>query len=326
MELAHLVSTTNRELGVRTKVGYLLPTREKVMAGDHSARDLLDLGKLAADLGFDSLWVGDSLLARPRHDPLTILAGVAAAVPDVQLGTAVLLPALRNPVVLAQQLATIDQLSKGRLVIGAGIGADAPAIRAEFLAASVPFEKRVGRLLEGFRLCRALWSGEPVDWDGRWKLDKGLLAPLPYTKGGPPIWLAATVDPGIERAAKYFDGWFPLGPDASEFGRRQKLFATSAEKVGRDSSALTTALYLTIAIADTEAGGDVAINEYLQNYYGMPAPAMRAIQACYGGPLDQVLAFIRSYVEQGAQHIVVRVVGEHATTLQQLSARRDEIG
>ena len=72
-------------------------------------------------IGIDSIWVGDSLLARPRHDPLTLLAAVAAAVPDVGLGTAVLLPALRNPVVLAQQLATIDQISEGRLIIGAGI-------------------------------------------------------------------------------------------------------------------------------------------------------------------------------------------------------------
>ncbi len=309
-----------------TKVGYLLPTREKVMAADHSARDLLDLGKRAADLGFDSLWVGDSLLARPRHDPLTVLAAVAAVVPDVQLGTAVLLPALRNPVVLAQQLATIDQLSEGRLVVGAGIAADAPAIRAEFVAAGVPFEKRVGRLLEGFRLCRELWSGKSVDWDGRWRLGNAQLAPLPYTKGGPPIWLAATVEPGIERAAKYFDGWFPLGPDAPEFGRRQQLFAASAEKLGRDSNELTTALYLTVAVANTEAEGDAAVNDYLQNYYSMDPALMRTIQACYGGPLEQVLKFIRSYVEQGAQHIVVRVVGDHEKTLQALSQRRDEIG
>jgi alkanesulfonate monooxygenase SsuD/methylene tetrahydromethanopterin reductase-like flavin-dependent oxidoreductase (luciferase family) len=246
-------------------------------------------------------------------------------VPAVQLGTAVLLPALRNPVVLAQQLATIDQLSEGRLVIGAGIAADAPAIRAEFLAAGVPFEKRVGRFLEGFRLCRALWSGEAVDWDGRWQLRQAQLAPLPYTPGGPPIWLAAAVQPGIERAAKYFDGWFPLGPDATEFGRRQQLFVHSAEQAGRDSAGLTTALYLTVAIADSEAEGDGAINDYLQNYYGMPPAAMRTIQACYGGPLEQVLAFIRSYVRQGAQHIVVRVVGDHEQTLQRLSERRDEI-
>lgn len=308
------------------KLGYLLPTREKVMAGDHTARDLLTLGKTATDLGVDSLWVGDSLLARPRHDPLTVLAAVAAAVPNVQLGTAVLLPALRNPVVLAQQLATIDQLSEGRLVIGAGIAADAPAIRAEFAAAGVPFEKRVGRLLEGFRLCRALWSGERIDWEGRWQLKDAQLAPQPHTPGGPPIWLAATVDAGIERAAKHFAGWFPIGPDPQEFGRRQQLFRASAERAGRDPNTLTTALYLTVAIADNEVEGDEAIDTYLQDYYGMPPAVMRSIQACYGGPLEQALAFIRSYIEQGAQHIVLRVVGDHHKTLQALGSHRDELG
>ena len=208
---------------------------------------------------------------------------------------------------------------------GAGIAADIPSIRAEFVAAGVPFEKRVGRLLEGFRLCRALWSGEPVDWDGRWHLEQAQLAPVPWTKGGPPIWLAATVDAGIKRAAMYFDGWLPIGPDAAEFGRRQQLFATSAEQAGRDSAALTTGLYLTVALADTEAAGDRAIDDYLSEYYGVPPAAMRAIQACYGGPLTRVLEFIRGYVEQGAQHIVVRVVGDHKKTLQALSARRDEI-
>ena len=74
----------------------------------------------------------------------------------LKLGTAVLLPVLRNPVLLAHQAATIDQISEGRLILGLGIGADVPAIRAEFEAAGVPFEKRVGRLMEGFRLCRAL--------------------------------------------------------------------------------------------------------------------------------------------------------------------------
>jgi Luciferase-like monooxygenase len=103
-------------MGVR--LGYLLPTREQVMAGHFEARSLLDLASRAAVLGFHAIWVGDSLLARPRHDPLTLLAAVAARLPTVQLGTAVLLPALRNPVLLAQQVATIDQIAEGRLILG----------------------------------------------------------------------------------------------------------------------------------------------------------------------------------------------------------------
>lgn len=91
---------------MKLKLGYLLPTRESIMQNRPSGRPLLDAARRAQDLGFDSVWAGDSLLAKPRHDPLTLLA----AVTDVEIGTAVLLPALRNPVVLAQQLATIDQV------------------------------------------------------------------------------------------------------------------------------------------------------------------------------------------------------------------------
>ena len=153
-----------------TRFGYLVPTREAVMKGAPATAPLLDLAVRAERLGYDSVWVGDSLLARPRHDPLTLLAAIAARTEHATLGTAVLLPAYRNPVILAQQLATLDQVSEGRLVVGVGIAADRPNIRAEFEAAGVPFDKRVGRLLEGLRLMRALWRGEPVNWDGRWTL------------------------------------------------------------------------------------------------------------------------------------------------------------
>ena len=122
------------------------------------------------------------MLARPRHEPLILLAGVAGRVPRVSLGTAVLLPALRNPVVLAHLVATLDQVSEGRLILGVGFATDVPNIRAEFAAAGVPFEKRVGRMMEGLRLCRALWSGEPVDWDGRWQVTGGVLAPTPHPR------------------------------------------------------------------------------------------------------------------------------------------------
>jgi hypothetical protein len=144
--------------------------------------------------------------ASQRHEPLTLLAAVATRIPNVNIGTAVLLPAMRNPVLLAHQVATLDQIAEDRLILGVSIAADVPNIRAEFTAAGVPFEKRVGRLLEGLRLARALWSGQPVDWDERWKvergthtapcrrpadLDRGIAAGEPGTGRTPFRWLAA---------------------------------------------------------------------------------------------------------------------------------------
>src|SRR6201987_372758 len=131
------------------KLGYLLPTRERTMEDRQETAPLLALAERAERLNFDSIWVGDSLLARPRHDPLTLLAAVASRLPSVNIGTAVLLPAMRNPVLLAHQVATLDQIAEGRLILGVGIAADVANIRAEFTAAGVPFEKRVGRMMEG---------------------------------------------------------------------------------------------------------------------------------------------------------------------------------
>ena len=147
-------------------IGYLLPTRESVMEGRPEAAPLLKLAQKAEGLGYDSIWVGDSLLARPRHEPLTLLAGVAGRTDHVKLGTAILIPALRNPVVMAHQIATLDQVSDGRTIIGVGIAANVPNVQQEFKSAGVPWEKRVGRMLEGLRLCRELWRGKPVNWDG----------------------------------------------------------------------------------------------------------------------------------------------------------------
>src|SRR6185436_2274268 len=97
------------------RIGYLLPTRESVMEGHPEAAPLLALAERAEGLGYDSIWIGDSLTSRPRHEPLTLLAAVSGRTRKVKLGTAVLLPALRNPVLLAHSVATLDQVSNGRV-------------------------------------------------------------------------------------------------------------------------------------------------------------------------------------------------------------------
>src|SRR6185312_4262446 len=230
------------------RIGYLLPTRERVMEGRPETASLLGLAARAEGLGFDSVWVGDSLLARPRHDPLTLLAATAARTKKVQLGTAVFLPALRNPVVLAHQLATLDQISEGRLVLGAGIASDVPNIRAEFAAAGVPFDRRVGRMMEGLRLARALWTGQPVDWQGRWPVEAGVLGPTPYRAGGPPIWMAGSVRPALERAARHFDGWFANEADLDRWTGQWAEVQQILLDAGRDIGRFVAAVYVTLAI------------------------------------------------------------------------------
>jgi alkanesulfonate monooxygenase SsuD/methylene tetrahydromethanopterin reductase-like flavin-dependent oxidoreductase (luciferase family) len=308
------------------QIGYLLPTRERVMEGRPETAPLLDLAARAENLGFDSVWVGDSLLARPRHDPLTLLAAVAARTKRVMLGTAVFLPALRNPVVLAHQLATLDQISEGRLVLGAGIASDVPNIREEFAAAGVPFEGRVGRMMEGLRLARALWTGKPVEWQGRWPVQGGVLGPTPYRAGGPPIWMAGSVRPALERAARHFDGWFANEADLARWRGQWAEVQQILRDAGRDVSQFVAAIYVTLAIDQDASRAGQRIDAFLENYYGQPAAVMRKRQACYGGPAAGAAEFLRGFADAGASHIIVRFAGDPDRQLEILTGLRPQLG
>lgn len=292
------------------KLGYLLPTRERIMEGQPETGPLLALAQRAAGLGFDSIWVGDSLIARPRHDPLTLLAGVAGRVSGVELGTAVLLPALRNPVVLAHQVATLDQISEGRFILGVGIAADAPSIHAEFRAAGVPFEKRVGRMMEGLRLMRALWTGQPVDWDGRWQVTAATLAPTPFRAGGPPIWIGGNLKASLDRAGKFFDGWFPIAPDPATFARQWADIKATARAEGRAADRMTGAMYLTVALDENADAAHARLDQFLERYYSQPASLLRRRQACYAGPEAGLGAFLQAYADAGVSHLMIRFAGD----------------
>ena len=312
------------------KLGYLLPTRERIMEGRPETASLLALAERAEALGFDSVWVGDSLLARPRHDPLTLLAAVAARTKRVELGTAVLLPALRNPVVLAQQVATLDRIAEGRLILGIGIATDVPNIRAEFEAAGVPFDKRVGRLVEGIALCRALWSGEKVDWpaagkEGRWTVKSSVLGPTPHRPGGPPIWIGGSVTAARERTGRLFDGWFPNAPSAAEYGPQWAEVQAAAHAAGRDPASLTGAMYLTLAIDEDAARAEARINSYLERYYGMRPDVMRKRQMCYAGPIAGAVAWLKSYAAAGVSHMCLRFAGDPERQMEAVARVREEL-
>src|SRR5919108_3736355 len=185
-----------------TRFGVLVPTREAIMSGRPETGPLLTMAERAEAAAFDSVWTGDSITARPRHEPLTLLAAVAARTRRVKLGTGVLLPALRSPVVLAHVVGTLDRLSEGRVILGVGIAADAPAIRKEFAAVGVPFERRVGRMLETLDICRALWTRDHVSFNGKhFTLEDVTVEPKPHRAGGPPIWIGGHGPPPPPRGA-----------------------------------------------------------------------------------------------------------------------------
>lgn len=311
-----------------TKVGYLLPTRESIMASEPATGRLLALAEQAERLGYDSIWVGDSLLARTRHEPLTLLAAVAARTERVELGTAVLLPALRNPVILAHLVATVDRLAEGRLILGVGVAADTPAIRAEFAAAGVPFEQRVGRFIHGLDLCRRLWTGEPVDWDGPyWTLQGQALHPTPHRPGGPPLWVGGSAAATLRRTGRRYDGWFPVGGELEGFRTGMATVREAAAEAGRDPAALAGAVYVTIAIDDDRAAAEASLERFLGSYYA-PAPVavMRKLQNAYAGPLDGAVEYLARFAEAGVQHLCLRFCGDHLDNLERFAGVAAHLG
>lgn len=312
---------------VGPKFGYVLPTREYAMNGRPEAAPLLDLAAKAEALGFDSVWVGDSLTARPRHEPLTLLAAIAIRAPTITLGTAVLLPVLRNPVVLAHQIATLDQISEGRLILGVGVGPDTPGVRAEHVAAGVPFERRTGAMLEGLRLCQALWSGKTVDWDGRWKVSGATLAPTPHRPGGPPLWIGGSAPRVRERAGKLFDGWVPVSPDATQWGDHWTEIREHIQTAGREAGDVTGAVCLNLSIDDDRAVADRNLDAYLAQYYGVPSgTAPRQSHGSYAGPAAGAAEWLHGFASAGVEHFVLRFAGNNDSQLEIVAALKSDLG
>jgi len=289
--------------------GVLLPTREAVMSGHPETASLLAMAERAEAAGFDSVWIGDSLIARPRHEPLTLLAAVAARTKRVRLGTAVLLPALRNPVVLAHIVGTLDRVAEGRVILGVGIAADAPAIRKEFAAAGVPWDRRVGRYLETLEICRALWSRDGISFSGKhFTLDNVTMEPKPHRPGGPPIWIGGSGPTALRDAAR-FDAWFPTGPGVEFFAEHFPRIQAAARAAGRPPDAVTGAAYVTLALEASPAAADERLHGFLETYYGAPARVIMARQATYAGPVEGCVEWLQRWIDAGARHICLRFAG-----------------
>ena len=291
------------------ELGVLIPTREVVMSGRPDTAPLLTMAERAEAAGFDSVWIGDSITARPRHEPLTLMAAIAARTRRVRLGTGVLLPALRPPVVLAHIIGTLDRVAEGRVILGVGIAADMPAIRREFAAVGVPFERRVGRFLETLEICRALWSRDHVSFKGtHFTLDDVTMEPKPPRAGGPPIWVGGSGPTALREAAR-FDAWFPTGPSVEFFAEQFPRVQAAARAAGRSPADVLGAAYLTIALDSDPAKADARMNQFLETYYAAPAKVIKARQAGYAGPIEGCVEWIQRWIDAGARHIALRFAG-----------------
>src|SRR2546426_4233829 len=292
-----------------TQFGVLIPTREAIMSGRPETGPLLTMAERAETVGFDSVWFGDSITARPRQEPLTLLAAVAARTRRVAVGTAVLLPALRNPVVLAHVVGTLDRVAEGRTILGVGIAADAPAIRKEFAAVGVPWERRIGRFLETLEICRALWTRDGVSYGGKhFTLQAVSVEPKPHRRGGPPIWIGGSGPTALREAARW-DAWFPTGPSVEFFEAEFPKIQAAARAAGRAPDAVAGGAYLTLALDADRAAAEQRLHAFLETYYAAPAKAILARQAAYAGPIEGCVEWLQRWIKAGARHLLFRFAG-----------------
>ncbi len=291
------------------EIGVLIPTREAIMSGRPETGPLLAMAERAEAAGFDSVWIGDSITARPRHEPLTLMAAIAARTRRVRLGTGVLLPALRNPVVLANLVGTVDRIAEGRVILGVGFAADTPQIRKEFAACGVPFERRIGRFLETLEICRALWARDGVSYQGwHFTLEGATVEPKPHRPGGPPIWIGGSGPTAFREAAR-FDAWFPTGPSVEFFAEHFLRIQAAARAAGRPADAVAGAAYVTLALDADKAAAEQRLRSFLETYYAAPAAAIMARQATYAGPIEGCAEWLERWIAAGARHLALRFAG-----------------
>ena len=271
------------------------------------------MARLADEAGYDAVWVGDSVVAKPRLEPLTTLAYVAGMTTRVRLGTAVLLPALRHPVVLAGQIANVDQISRGRLVLGLGVGWSLPSAEREWAACGADHKRRVRRLEEHVTLWRRLWRGDPVTERGEdFDLTGHTIGPLPWTQAGPPVLITAgnrgeMLAAQFERFARLGDGIITTYLHPEECRVVRELAEAALARHGRAPTGFPLCVYTTVRMEDDVRTAERVTTEVLAAYYG-GGVSERGLMGL--GPRDVVVAALRRYAEAGATDLCIRFIGD----------------
>jgi alkanesulfonate monooxygenase SsuD/methylene tetrahydromethanopterin reductase-like flavin-dependent oxidoreductase (luciferase family) len=297
-----------------TKIGILLGTRGLVMAAQREGRAanadvMLELAERVDQAGLDSVWVGDSLVSKPRLEPVAAMSAIAMRTKNVRIGTAVMLPAIRHAVPLAHELATADVLSHGRIVIGAGVGgAFTPGQAQDWVAAGVDPKTRAGRFTELVQVMKRLWTEDHVTFEGKhFQLDDVTLDPKPVQPGGVPILLATHYRTGSERqalrAARYGDGIIGISDYPDDFAATVVKVDELAANEGRDLTNFEHVYYLTVHIGDDRAKAKEEAEDFLVSYYGVNHWGDR--WGPWGTP-DEVAEKMRAFADAGADHLVVR--------------------
>ena len=293
------------------KLGILLPTRGLVMDSDEppSIEPLLSMAEAAEQAGIDSVWVGDSLTAKPRLEPLTTLAAIAMRTQRVRLGTAVMLAAMRHPVQLAQMSATVDTISGGRLILGAGVGgAFNDAQQREWLNVGVKPSQRARRFEEVLEITNRLTRGECLTFEGRhFSYHDISVQPRAVQSEGVPFLVACHWRAGRERqfqrAARLGAGFMSISDYPDEYSRVVDRVRGYTAEYGGDSEKPEATFYMTVNLREDENAAGEEADAFLHQYYGANIWGDR--WGPFGNP-QRVAERIAQYHEAGAQTVIVR--------------------
>ncbi|PKB71719.1 MAG: hypothetical protein BZY87_04035 [SAR202 cluster bacterium Io17-Chloro-G6] len=295
--------------------GCSLPSRGPMS----SPESLRSLAQRSEDLGFDSIWVSDHIIL-PRqvesfypyaadgvptfkpdesyYEPLAALNFLAGCTQRVRLGTHVLILPYRNPVLTAKILATLDVLSGGRVILGAGVG----WMEEEFIALGLDtFHERGAVTDEYLQLYKELWTKDEPVFNGKYYQISGSgFQPKPAQKPHPPIWIGGHTGPAIRRAAKYGDGWMPIGLRPPAILEPEEL----AEKIAR----LRT---LTVEAGRPEDSVDVTFSTDVI-FDKSAGPSRRMVS----GRPEQIAADLRQYQDLGVKNFILTFPAQEAAELQ----------
>ena len=238
------------------RFGFVLPNN----IGVEDPHSVIELGVLAEELGFDSVWVNHHVLhlgyvkerlgTRPYQDALVTLTWLAAQTSRIRLGTSVLVMPYLHPMVLAKELATLDQLSRGRLIVGLGAG----SLPEENAALGVPYETRGAYCNEFLQVLRALWTDDVASFDGEYfHFDNLCSSPKPLQQPHPPIMVGGNRPPALRRAARFGDGWHPMNVSPDGAARRLETLREQAKAAGREQVPTAVQVRLDMNRVDEDA-------------------------------------------------------------------------
>ena len=296
-------------------IGILLHTRQIVRREDaaKSFEHLWSDAAQAEELGFDHIWLGDSVtvLDKARGDCLTTMAALAARTDKIRIGAVPMLPALRNPVLLAHALATLDVISKGRIILGVSVGPVRDYIQRQFAACGVPPQEKAGRLSESIEIMRRLWSETTVSYDGRYyKLSDVGILPHPAQKPGIPIWIAADRhENGFKRVGRLGDGWVTLAPTLERFAAARRKIDQYAREHGRAGKCRPTALF---AAFNIQTDGERATDEgwhWMERFFEQPKEKLSHFFTIFGTP-QECARLLKGYAAAGLTAIIARIASD----------------